>query len=133
VTDEFDGHSFFEEDPQTIGYQFFSALLDQDIESLELLVTPESRPAWGNFGVAIALLHALDNPGMMQEGIRAQRDPDVCYMRVLRGVQRSHEVTDYVRLDDPLLMTLVWRPEFGRWMVHHFGDAVEPSSVPRGS
>lgn len=132
VTGAFDGECYFEEDPQKIGYMFFRALLHKDVEELEVLVTPESRPAWGGFDVAVGLFHSLENPGMVREASRSKRDPNVCYMRIARGVQRSHDITAYTPLDNPLIVTLVWRPEYGRWMVHHLGDPAEPSSIPRG-
>ncbi|MFC7848574.1 hypothetical protein ACFUTU_08880 [Arthrobacter sp. NPDC057388] len=120
------------DDPRRIGYWFFRALHDRarNLDDLHLIVTPESRPLWGSFEMAAALLDCIEDPGMLQEAVYAHGDLDVCYMRIIREA-RDHTPTTV--LDDPLLITLVWRPDHGRWMVHHFGDMVHPDRVPRGS
>lgn len=119
-------------DPRQIGYWFFTALGDRAESDLRLLVTPESLPSWGSFEVAAAALEALDNPGMMQEAIYAEGDPDVCYMRIVRDAT-THKITQPTLLDDPLILTLVWRPERGHWMVHRLGYPVASADVPRGT
>ncbi|WP_087872366.1 hypothetical protein [Arthrobacter globiformis] len=123
------------DDPRRIGYWFLRALHDRarSLDDLHLIVTPESRPLWGSFEIAAALLDSIEDPGMLQEAVYAHGDLDVCYMRVIREAQAHLAQTPPAALDDPLLITLVWRPDHGRWMVHGFGDMVHPDRVPRGS
>ncbi|MDQ0866484.1 hypothetical protein [Arthrobacter globiformis] len=122
-------------DPRRIGYWFFRALHDRakNLDDLHLIVTPESRPLWGSFEIAAALLDSIEDPGMLQEAVYADGDPEVCYMRVVREAKEHTFSTPTTMLDDPLLITLVWRPDHGRWMVHGLGDAVHPDRVPRGA
>jgi hypothetical protein len=123
------------DDPRRIGYWFFRALHDRakNLDDLHLIVTPESRPLWGSFEMAAALLDFIEDPGMLKEAVYAHGDLDVCYMRVIREAKEDTALTPATALDDPLLITLVWRPDHGRWMVHHFGDMVHPDRVPRGA
>jgi hypothetical protein len=122
-------------DPRRIGYWFFRALHDRakNLDDLHLIVTPESRALWGSFEIAAALLDSIEDPGMLQQAVYADGDPEVCYMRVVREAKEHTFSTPITMLDDPLLITLVWRPDHGRWMVHGFGDVVHPDRVPRGA
>jgi hypothetical protein len=122
-------------DPRQIGYWFFRALHDRarNLDDLHLIVTPESRPLWGAFEIAAALLDSIEDPGMLQEAVYAHGDLEVCYMRVIREAKEHTFITPATIMDDPLLITLVWRPDHGRWMVHGFGDMVHPDRVPRGA
>jgi hypothetical protein len=123
------------DDPRRIGYWFFRALHDRakNLDDLHMIVTPESRPFWGSFEIAAALLDSIEDAGMLQEAVYAHGDLNVCYMRVIREAKEHTLITPASVLDDPLLITLVWRPDHGRWMVHGFGDMVHPDRVPRGA
>ena len=139
MTEDFDLHAEESQeianDPRRIGNWFFRALHDRakNLDDLHLIVTPESRPLWGSFEIAAALLDSIEDPGMLQEAVYADGDPEVCYMRVIREAEGHTFTTPATMLDDPLLITLVWRPDHGRWMVHGFGDLVHPERVPRGA
>jgi hypothetical protein len=72
---------------------------------------------------------------------------DVAYLAVFRETAEDLGGSDGVAsfgagerlgsdvfVGDALIVTLVWRPEFGMWRVHAFGpDYVRPEDVPRTS
>jgi hypothetical protein len=64
---------------------------------------------------------------------KAQGDPDVAYAKILSGVTQSYEVLDEQPVLAAAVITLVWRPDHRRWMVHGIGDYISPEEVPHGS
>ena len=60
----------------------------------------------------------------------AHGDSTVVYAKVMRGVIRNYQVSD----DQPVLaaavLTLVWRPGYGQWIVHATGEPILPEEVP---
>lgn len=94
-------------------------------------VTPESIGSWGDFSrarsifdtglrISMTALHAIDAP-------------DVAYVRLVETDQHTNDSIDQVPAT--MHVTLVWRPEIavvpGGWRIHHLGEPVEPSLVPR--
>lgn len=63
---------------------------------------------------------------------RARIDaPDVCYFKILAGVTESYQVLDDQPVAAAAVLTLVWRPERGQWLVHSIGDYLLPEELPR--
>jgi hypothetical protein len=121
------------DDPVSVGLLFCNALEDpgSNLEVLELLSTPESRNAWGDFTAAGNMLQAIEDRGygsMVNEAVGAT---DVCYFKILGGVSESFQVVDAQPVSAAAVLTLVWRPERGQWLVHGLGDYLRPEEVPR--
>lgn len=100
---------------------------------LAWLVTPESRASWGNFEKAATLLRSIKNPGIGSNATPAFDAPDVAYVKIMA------DVTEAFTLDEPsfgtesAIVSLVWRPEHGRWLVHGFGAYSKPTELTRTS
>jgi hypothetical protein len=56
----------------------------------------------------------------------------VVYAKVLSGVKESFQVKSEQAVLAAAVITLVWRPDVGMWLVHGFGKPIPPSLVPRG-
>jgi hypothetical protein len=110
---------------------FMQALADPsaNAEALDSLVTPESRPAWGDFTAAAEALNAIVSPGLQTRGVCPA--PDVAYVGVMSGVTSHMAVLGSDIVPAAAVITLVLRPEHGRWMVHQWGDYAHPDSLPR--
>jgi len=120
-------------DPVSVGIMFVTALEDPigRRRDLELLITPESANAWGDFTEAAAGLATIEDQGFGSIADEAVGALDVRYFKILRGVPDGYKVLDDQIIDAAAIVTLVWRPEFGQWMVHAMGDYVRPEHVPR--
>lgn len=98
-----------------------------DVEQLERLVTPESRPRWGDFSAAAETLRTA---GMIQTVEFA--GPEVVYVPFTPDSGRPVEL----RPGAPLLVlafaTLVRDPRWVGWRVHQLGVKASPEEVPRG-
>ena len=101
--------------------------------ALHNLVTPESLDAWGDFSEAAKGLEAIQNPGFGSRANRAHDASDVAYVKILSNIEQSYEVTEEQVVLAAAVVTLVWRPEFGQWMVHGLGDHIRPEGLPRTS
>jgi len=121
-------------DPVSVGMMFCEALDDPGHYRTALLrlTTPESHAAWGDFSAAAEGLRAMPNVGfgsMVNEAVGA---PDVVYFKVLSDVVESYQVLDEQPVSLASIVTLVWRPERGQWLVHAMGGSyVKPDDVPR--
>ena len=121
--------------PLTIGLLFVNSLMSDDftLADRQTLVTPESLGWWGDFTTARQWLAGLDEPGFGSTINKAAGDPDVGYLKILPGVTTGYIVSGGEALVEAAgVVTLVWRPEHGRWMVHSLGGYVHPDEVPRG-
>lgn len=116
-----------------VARHFFMALLDYDFDSLDLLVTPESRPEWGNFSAVSQWLAGVQDAGIQSIGNRADGAKDVAYVGILGDSPEIYRFTSDTVVQMAGIVTLVWRPEFGRWMVHGVGDYIGPDDLPRTS
>jgi hypothetical protein len=121
-------------DPVAVGALFAEALRDPvgNRATLERVTTPESRPAWGDFTGAAAVLSSIEDWGVAGVAPKAAADPTVCYLGVLRGVTRDHDALEGRSEDVAAIINLVWRPDFGQWMVHGIGDHLRPGQIPHG-
>lgn len=117
----------------------FASFLDSDRneDTLQLLVTPESLPAWRgglssvsipeDMGLATGVIPAHDDG-------HAQVD-DVCYVRFVRAPSAD---STYRVVEDTLIsavvLTLQRRPELGShfegWRIYGMGDSVRPEDIP---
>jgi hypothetical protein len=121
-------------DPGEVLITFLAALEDreQHREALCVLVTPESLEDWGDFSAEAAALEALGDWGVSSKPLRAVDDPDVAYGKVLSGVRESFQLVDDGVLSVALIVTLTWRPECDRWLIHAVGkNYIAPMDVPR--
>jgi hypothetical protein len=95
-------------------------------------VTPESVDLWGDFERARAIFGSGLKISMTAlYGIGA---PDVSYVRLVETAEHLNRQIDAVPAT--VHVTLVWRPEISvvpdsSWRIHHVGEAIEPSLVPR--
>jgi hypothetical protein len=95
------------------------------LDDLKEMVTPESLDTWGDFSDARELLNGT--------GMTTRTEIPA------PGVAHVKFVTDPGELlvsDGPTMImaraiaTLQFRPETGRWMVHHLGDYCLPEDLP---
>ncbi|MDQ2876638.1 MAG: hypothetical protein M3Y33_18315 [Actinomycetota bacterium] len=115
--------------PWWTGRDFVNALTHEDgpqLRVLRQLVTPESLPAWGDFGAAREL---LDNVGMMS---RAEYPaPGVAYVRYVSNPAQGLKADAPVMMMARAVATLQFRPEIDGWQVHALGDYCLPEDLPR--
>lgn len=99
---------------------------------LEAFVTPESAGTWGDFSRARALFASALKISMSPlYGVDA---PDVAYVRLVETAE--HSVTSAADVPATAHVTLVWRPEIAvvpgsGWRIHHIGEPVPFTDVPR--
>ncbi len=120
------------QDPTVVGTMFVRALGNprENFNALSQFATPESLSSFGNFTSAADLLESIGDWGFSPKDRRALGDDAVAYFEIHRGVPQSYEVLDPQPMMPAAVLTLVWRPEFGRWMVHAIGAYVRPEDVP---
>ena len=51
----------------------------------------------------------------------------------MNKLAKEKKVTEEQVVLAAAVVTLVWRPEFGQWMVHGLGDHIRPEDLPRTS
>ena len=121
-------------DPNTTAQLFVLGLSDpaKYFEALASVITPESRPRWGDFQVAARKLEAIPDWGLGDSPTPAVGDPTVVYAKILPHVEESFLVTLDQHVNVAAVLTLVWRTKLGMWRVHDFGDYVKPEFVPHG-
>lgn len=123
-------------DPFRIALLFLSCLAgsneDPELQdALRLLVTPESRAGFGDFRSARERLASIDRWAVGDCPVPAFQDPEVVYVKLLSGVVVSFRVESEQLVLAAAVITLVWRSQPQRWMVHAFGPPEPPSQVPR--
>lgn len=126
------------DDPENsvfIGIMFCNALAERRKYQTALgnLVTPESKSAWGDFSAAADYLASIEDHAYGSFTNAAHDAPDVQYFKILRNVQESYQVLDDQPVIVAAVLTLVWRPEHGRWMVHSIGEPLLPEQLPRSA
>ena len=120
-------------DPGEVGRMFCQALRhpSENATALRWLVTPESLDLWADFQHEANILDSLGDYGITADAKPAfGDDPDVAYSRLVKDVPEDFQATGAII--GSWVITLVWRADYGRWMVHHFGDYVLPENVPHG-
>jgi hypothetical protein len=121
------------DDPVSVGIMFCNALEDpvQYRNALLRLVTPESRPAWGDFGEASRFITSIEDLGYGSRTEPAAGDDNVHYFKIMQGITQSYEVLEDQVVFLKGVLTLVWRPKHRQWMVHAIGGGyTRPEDVP---
>ena len=122
-------------EPWAVAYDFLQLLEDPigNRNALLALTTPESHAAWGDFTQVAAAYASIPDHGFGTMVDFAEGARDVCYFKIFSNMQ---EEAYYALEDVPVLVralvTLVYRPVLGRWMVHWYGERMEPNAIPRG-
>ncbi|HEX6967607.1 MAG TPA: hypothetical protein VF174_02085 [Micromonosporaceae bacterium] len=121
------------DDPVSVSIMFCNALRDPraNLNALRFLTTPESHAAWGDFTSSSEFLKSIEDCGYGSQVNRAEGAPDVAYFKILRGVTQSYQVLDEQPVLVAAVLTLVWRPERGQWLVHSIGEPLLPEQLPR--
>lgn len=117
--------------PAKVAYIFFRALMERNLDDLRFLVTPESVQRWGRFDEPYKLLRSMKQPSVTSRAEYPSGDGNVAYGGVFQSPGGSFRTGGAGVLSGQVI-TVVWRKEHGRWMVHHFGDYVLPENVPHG-
>lgn len=97
-----------------------------DTRALERIVTPESRSSWGDFAAVRVLLEGIESAGFASD-IPPPADPrdiDIAEVSIVSGVTAFTNLEPGDRIEPQAVMTLVWRPEFGTWLVHAVGSRI---------
>jgi hypothetical protein len=102
-------------------------------DALHSVVTPESIPAWGDFSETAAMLKEIVNWGVGSVPTAAEGAPDVAYVKILRDVTETYQQQGDALVEVPAVLTLIWRPEVGLWLVHGIGLPIPPADLPRTS
>lgn len=118
--------------PAFTGWAFFALinmdLTDDTVGKLRAVVTPESIPAWGDFGEV--------KTSLARHSIASKvhyLDQDTAYMKFLPDVDRTRQVAnDGFPIVDPLFITLQRRPDQGgEWRVFSTGTRFhQPDELP---
>jgi hypothetical protein len=137
--DDDDAHYVFEtlglEHPVTAARAFLVALDDpaRFASALSEMVTPESRRLWGDFSAGTKWLERLGSFGIGSVARYEDGAPDVRYIKIASGITEGRTVPNRSEVDAAAFVTMVWRPEFGSWLVHAVGDVIRPEALPRTS
>lgn len=120
--------------PTYTAIHFMNALpqLPRSLDYLASKVTPESRPTWGDFNEASGFFDALSEPGIVSIVRAFPNALDVAWVLIVEDVG-SGGWQDGLPADDLAVayFTMVNRPPLGGWLVHHLGDKIDISQVPR--
>lgn len=104
--------------------ELFLVLLQKDqVLNLEDFVTPESESTWGDFTSAKAFLEGVTNPALVRPAEVHSLAKDIAFVGLISSVEAFVVET---KEDEDIrfakgFVTLVWRPEFNRWMVSKLG------------
>jgi hypothetical protein len=116
------------DNPFAVALAFWQAILTDNYDQLDGLVTPESRGRWDladirrrteDSGISTTVHHPAY---------------DVAHVRLVSGVgdaTSALKVEDGPMLLDARIISLVHRPELGGWRVHGFGIPLTPDQLPR--
>ncbi|WP_294568184.1 hypothetical protein [uncultured Arthrobacter sp.] len=121
------------DDPLSVAIMFCNALEDPVLhrKALLRLMTPKSKPSWGNFGEASGFITSIEDLGYGSRTEPAVGDDNVHYFKIMQGIIQSYELLEDQMLFFKGVITLVWRPECGQWMVHTIGGGhTRPEDVP---
>jgi hypothetical protein len=116
--------------PMTTIYRFLGLVRDPaaNADELNILVTPESLPHWGDFSSIQPVIDSVKDPGFGTRILRYPHAKDVGYFRILEGVPESFDRRVPASEDVPIIIVVVWRPEYDRWLIHGFG-MLEPEEL----
>jgi hypothetical protein len=115
------------DNPFAVAMAFWHALLTENYEDLEFVITPESRGRWDLADIH----HQTGNSGITTEVMKPCFD--VAYVRLASdiGDERPLKVAGGLVPLEAKIISLVYRPELGGWRVHGIGYPLDPEQMPR--
>jgi len=122
------------EEPLLTAFTFLQGIDNRlSRDEMSATVTPESIDAWGDFSVIRDALAEIGDWGVGSYPEPAPTASDVAYVKILANVPEVYQQQETASVAIAAWITLVWRPEAGIWLVHAFGNALDPTDVPRSS
>lgn len=109
--------------PANVAELFLMLIQNSQLTELDDFVTPESENGWGEFTEAQTFLNSITNPAIVRPAEIHSLADDVAYVGLLSSAEKyvvESEEDEGIRFASGFV-TLVWRPEFNRWMVSKFG------------
>jgi hypothetical protein len=116
------------DNPWAVAFAFWSFALNDDYESLETVITPESRSRWD-----LEDIRNRTDDGGITSGVM-KPCYDVAYVRIMAGLEEgsdSQKVAGGHLLVEARIISLVLRPELDGWRVHDFGLPLDADAMPR--
>ena len=106
------------DNPYAVAFAFWHAVLSENPDDLEAVVTPESRGQWD-----LADLRMKTEERGIATGVYKPRY-DVAYVKLVSNVGDEEKPIQVLRNPLPVkatIISLVYRPELGGWRVHGLG------------
>jgi hypothetical protein len=116
------------DNPYAVAFAFWHAVLNEDYDDLEAVITPESRGKWD-----LEDIRTRTEDSGIATGVYKPRY-DVAYVKLISNVGDEEEPIRVLRNPLPVearIISLVYRPELGGWRVHGLGRPVDPTDLPR--
>lgn len=119
------------QDAAEVARLFCEALMDPGHfrNTLESLVTPGSRAHWGDFSAAARELQQVPVWDVAAVAEPAEEDPEVAYVGIFPTAAAGTTPGSSRPADGATVVTLVWRDQLGAWLVHAFGQPVDPATA----
>ncbi|AUI51339.1 hypothetical protein [Arthrobacter crystallopoietes] len=119
------------QDAAEVARLFCDALLDPGRfrHTLVSLVTPGSREYWGDFGAAAGELRDIPDWDAAPVAEPAPENPEVAYVRIFPAGAAGTTRRSGHPADGAAVVTLVWQDQLGAWLVHAFGQPVDPATA----
>lgn len=105
----------------------------RSVRALHALTTPESHDAWGDFSGAAAGVASLGLWELEPKLSRPAGANDVAYAVVREPIDRVGSAAHAPVMSRMAIITMVWRQEQQRWLVHSLGRYVCPEDLPRST
>lgn len=128
-------------EPFFVGFAFFTGLVRlverEDVEGtlagMQTCVTPELWADPDRFFEIFVAFSTIERPGVATFPHSPDDAPDVAHLKILSdAVETVSKGPGDTRLEG--WFSLVWRPEFGAWLVHAMGaEPLPAASMPRTS
>jgi hypothetical protein len=118
------------DNPYAVAFAFWHAALSDNYDDLEVVITPESRGNWD-----LADIRRRTEHSGIATGVYKPRY-DVAYVKLVSNVGDEEGPVQVLRNPVPveaMIISLVYRPEFGGWRVHGVGHPVDSADLPRSS
>jgi TIR domain len=116
------------DNPFAVAMAFWYAILTENYDDLEIVITPESRGRWD----LADLRRRTENSGITTGVMKPCYD--VAYVRLASEVGDEEGPLKVAGGLVPLesrIISLVYRPELGGWRVHGIGYPLDPDEMPR--
>jgi hypothetical protein len=116
------------DNPWAVAFAFWSFALNDDYQSLDTVITPESRGQWNLQDIRNRTEDGGITSGVMKPCF------DVAYVRIMAGLEEGSDplkVAGGHLLVEARIISLVLRPELDGWRVHGFGYPLDVDAMPR--